>query len=174
MDPIGNFSEVILHATLTAGTHLHKSNWFVANFRYNLIQGIPWHLDHNQLIDYEKRIVTFGNYVTSSTKEFNKRKTEVKNLSVKKFRSLVAKKRLSFRFSSFMCGLSKKKITLKEIIDAYQNMFEENLLPVMPRVRPVDLKIETDQIGKSPHTFISIFPFVTQSHKGIRGRACEN
>ncbi len=65
-----------------------KSNWLVANCRYDVLLGMPWHVTFNPSIDYQKRMVSVEN--DSLPNAVAKEETEMKitNLSAKKFKNM--------------------------------------------------------------------------------------
>ncbi len=67
-DSFENVSKVVLEATLKIGKHFHKSNWLVANCRYDILLGMPWHVTYNHSIDYRKKNITVGTEVLSKPK----------------------------------------------------------------------------------------------------------
>lgn len=89
-----NASELIFNGTLKLGTHEYTSNWVVANARYDVLLGMPWHAAHNPNIDYVNRTVKIGTDVipVDSYELKDEPRVQVTNLSVKKFRRLLRKR----------------------------------------------------------------------------------
>jgi len=50
-DSVEKSSQVVLGATVRIGKHSYKSNWLVANCRYDVLLGMPWHVANNPNID---------------------------------------------------------------------------------------------------------------------------
>lgn len=166
-DSVEKSSEVILGATLKIGKHLYKSNWLVANCRYDVLLGMPWHVAHNPRIDYKKRIVKVGPQEIYSGEESEKRCPRIMNLSVKKFRNLVKRKGQEPDFQLFQLIQSnnlksentdfKKQLLksenpeLKKLLKEYQEVFQNDLPPGLPPERPVDHEIEIEEGSKPPH-----------------------
>ncbi len=160
---VENSSQAIIGATLQIGKHSYKSNWLVANCRYDVLLGMPWHVAHNPKIDYEKRIVKVGENELS-TEVSNENEFKVLNLSVKKFRCMVKRKLPKinvFRLVPKNQSVTRKRLGekfrdcsnpgLKEILIEYDTVFAEELPSGLPPVRTVDHEIETDKNAKPPH-----------------------
>ncbi len=91
-DSIENDSSVLLAATLRIDKHFYKSNWLVANCRYDILLGMQWHVTYNSSIDYQKKTVSVDTEVLSKTKQ-RRNTVEVMNVSVKKFKNMCGKKK---------------------------------------------------------------------------------
>lgn len=50
-------TEVVLDAEVEIGTHKYRSNWAVANCRYDMLLGILWHQDFNPSVNYSTKQV---------------------------------------------------------------------------------------------------------------------
>ena len=50
-------SHVVINETLQIGSHAYTSNWVVADCRYDVLLGMPWHVANKPKIDYVKRFV---------------------------------------------------------------------------------------------------------------------
>lgn len=93
-------SQLVLNGTLKIGSHTYTSNWVVANCRYDVLLGMPWHVAHNPNVDYVKRVVKIGSDVISvDRKNLNgkgsvkkKDKLTMTNLGVKEFRQMLQKR----------------------------------------------------------------------------------
>ena len=91
-------SHVVYEGTLRIGSHTYTSNWLVADCRYDVLLGTPWHVANNPQIDYKKRIVTVNDKAihfgksTLTKVHFVKPEVTVTNLTVRKFRQMLKKK----------------------------------------------------------------------------------
>ena len=161
-DSVENSSKVILGATLVVGKHSYKSNWLVANCRYDVLLGMPWHVAFNPNINYEKRIVKVGPDEILSDKSPSKATVKVTNLSVRKFRNLLMKKKNCAELQLFQLipkislqnrtGIMKhENPRMQKILQDYKHVFREDLPPGLPPERTVDHEIETDKYAKPPH-----------------------
>ncbi len=74
------------------GNHFYNSNWIVANCRYDVPLGMPWHVTFNPSIDYKKKVVSVGREFLSEVEARNNM-IEVTNLSVKKLKNMCRKKK---------------------------------------------------------------------------------
>ncbi len=81
-------SAVTLGAISKIGNNDYKSNWLVADCGYDVLLGMPWHVAHNPVIDYRKRVVKAGqddlNTISSTDTEL-----KVTSLSMRNFRKIV-------------------------------------------------------------------------------------
>ena len=75
---IENSSIIVLGATLKIETHKYRSNWIVADCRYDLLLGMPWHVSNNPLINYQKRTIILGKEVIKVQRE--KKKTKCRDI----------------------------------------------------------------------------------------------
>ena len=125
-------SEVILNGTLRLGAHTYTSSWIVANCRYDVLLGMPWHVAHNPSIDYEKRIFKVGPHVIPALRK-NCEKLQVTNLGVKSFRKMVRKNmkkvelfqvmiRETMNFTGEKCV--KKKAKLEQLFAELESVFK--------------------------------------------------
>lgn len=44
-------NEIVLDTEIQIGDHKYKSNWIVADCRYDVLLGMPWHVDCSSKID---------------------------------------------------------------------------------------------------------------------------
>ena len=115
IDSIENSSTVILGATLKIGKHSYKSNWLVANCRYDVLLGMPWHVANNPHVDYNDRIIKIGKDELITNSNYGDEVPSVMNLSVKKFRSIMKKN--SARINVFQLvpvTSSRRKVNSKD------------------------------------------------------------
>ena len=162
-------SKVILGATLRIGKHKYKSNWLVANCRYDVLLGMPWHVANNPSIDYKERIVTVGSddIFSENSPICAENKVQVMNLGVKKFRKMLKSSSYGAELQVFQLvqvnsvgsetGKSKEKLLncsdpkLREVLRRFKNVLQEELPAGLPPKRSVDHEIETDKNSKPPH-----------------------
>lgn len=90
-DQIETSSEIVLDAKVQIGDHFYRSNWVVANGRYDLLLGTPWHYTNEPTTNYENGRVTIGDVILMRRSP-NHSRIEITNIRVKKFRSLIRKK----------------------------------------------------------------------------------
>ena len=163
---VENSSEVILGGTLIIGKHSYKSNWLVANCRYEVLLGMPWHVAHNPLIDYSQRIVKVNSDELIPHEEVCKQKNQVTSMSVKKFRSLLKKESKSAELQLFQL-MPKEEVSgkhsikdelftckdegLRALLEKYKELFRDQLPKGLPPKRSVDHEIETSIESKPPH-----------------------
>lgn len=166
-DSVERSSEVIMGATLVIAEHSYKSNWLIANCRYDVLLGMPWHIANNPDINYKRRIVNIGSHSLSTHLALPKQKVEVQNMSVKKFRELLSSRRnnndtqifqLVPQVNSSEFTASKKKVfqvpgnrKLQMLLEKYSSVFREELPSGLPPKRSVDHEIATEKDSKPPH-----------------------
>ena len=157
-------TRIVLGATLHIGDHIYKSNWLVANCRYDVLLGMPWHVETKPKIDYEKKNFTVENSGIHKKRTGTATCCEIENISIKKFRKLIGQKyqaaqifHVSQRKPEKEEQLSKDQIlnctdkNLRNILHKYLEVFQEELPPGLPPPREVDHEIVTDPEAKAPH-----------------------
>lgn len=159
-------SHIVMNATVQIGRHSYTSNWTVANSRYDVLLGMPWHTDVKPEIDYERREISVGTYkLPVPRRSWNT--PEISNLGVKKFRSLLRKhghkedfevyQLVSINNSDFKTSKNGKHIPedvqskLDEIMTTFKGVFRDHLPPGLPPKRKVDHAIEVPPNSKPPH-----------------------
>lgn len=160
---VENSSKSIIGATLRIGKHLYKSNWLVANCRYDLLLGMPWHVAHNPCINYDKKIVKVGENELK-TDAIEQSGLKVLNLSVKKFRKimkkndpyvnvfqLVSEKQFETKNGIGVAMGENSNPGLRKILQKFCTVFQEELPPGLPPERDVDHEIQTEEDAKPPH-----------------------
>ena len=88
-----NSSQILLNGTLRLGAHTYTSNWGVANCRYDVLLGMPWHVANNPGNDYKRRVVTVEDDEIPVVQIDDKTRVRVTNLGVKQFRKLLKRKK---------------------------------------------------------------------------------
>ena len=84
-------NEIVLNGLIQCGSHRYRSNFAVANCRYDVLLGMPWHTDVQPRIDYGIPEVEVAD--TFLPLERNQCfRVSISNIGVKKFRSLLRKK----------------------------------------------------------------------------------
>ena len=162
-----NSSIVILGATLKIGTHKYRSNWLVADCRYDLLLGMPWHVSNNPLINYQKRFIKLRNGNIRVPFKDSSRSTKIMNMSVKKFRRILNQRRYEpeieiFKVvpndkSSEQMDTSKNTLLncahqgLKLLLNKFEGVFKSELPAGLPPKREVDHEIETEKDARPPH-----------------------
>ena len=157
-------SYMVINGTLKIGSHAYTSNWIVAECRYDVLLGMPWHVASNPLIDYERRIVRvdddelpFDPFV----KEHGPR-VRVSNLGVKKFRKMLRKGKPE-GFQVFQVVVrevpddlrkvkkGKQDSKVDELLMKYECVFKDELPAGLPPKRSVEHTIEIEDGAKPPH-----------------------
>ena len=157
-------TRIVLGATLEIGNHAYKSNWLVANCRYDVLLGMPWHVEIKPKIDYEKKNFMVGNSDVQNERKAIATHAEIENISIKQFRKLVSKNDRAtqiFHVSQVRPEkekqLNKDQIlnctdkNIRKILHKYSEVFQEELPSGLPPPREVDHEIITDPEAKAPH-----------------------
>ena len=158
-------SKILIGATLTIGGHIYKSNWLVANCRYDVLLGMPWHVSSNPKMDYENRELFVGNKRLNIQSQKRDEMIAVLNLSVKKFRrtlrkksnkvqiyQLVSKEALNFNAQKEKYALmGEENQNLKDILQRYKSVFRDDLPLGLPPEREIEHEIVTENGAKPPH-----------------------
>jgi len=161
-------SHVVINETLQIGSHAYTSNWVVAECRYEVLLGMPWHVANKPKIDYVKRFVEVDGDVIKFDKKIFVRKCSVRNhvrvtnLSVKKFRQML-KKKSSEDFQVFQVMVREKPSELEKVkvgkqdartaalLKKYECVFRSELPAGLPPERSVEHTIEVEKGSKPPH-----------------------
>lgn len=130
-------SQVIVDAELRIGRHTYRSNFVVADCRYDVLLGMPWHKRVSLRIDYVTPVVYVENqYLPVSRGEEDP--VVVTSLGVKKFRSMVRKKgnRDDFQVFHLMQRPRKKRgsprsedAELQDLLSRFEPVFKKDLPP---------------------------------------------
>lgn len=159
-------SEIIVDAEIEIGAHRYRSNWVVANCRYDMLLGMPWHEFTNPDTDYIKKTVRVGDILLPISSCCDDQ-VKVCNIGVKKFRSLLKKKKTSEDF----VVLQVSNITSREeskhhtpgnqttsmdtdtalLLEQFSEVFRDDLPAGLPPKRSVDHTIEIEEDSKPPH-----------------------
>lgn len=157
-------NEILVDEEIQIGNHQYKTSWIVANCRYDVMLGMPWHVENNPRVDYDSGKIWVGNTELPSAREFA-HVIQVQNIGVKKFRSLLKKKWKSHdalalyqihQINNFTTACEKKTKSirdpeLEELVTAFKDVFRDDLPDGLPPAREIDHKIETDPEAKPPH-----------------------
>ena len=156
---------IVKGATLQIGQHVYQSNFAVANCRYDVLLGMPWHSEVIPTVDYGARKVIVGAeqlplYPGSSEG------IEVSALGIKKFRSMLKKKGGKEDFEVFQVvpkpldfanikkrsqGDQEIRARLEELLKDHETVFRNELPDGLPPVRSVDHEIEIDEKVRPPN-----------------------
>lgn len=159
-------SQIVVNATIQIGRHSYTSNWAVANSRYDVLLGMPWHTDTLPTIDYEDRTISVHGYnIPVPKKSWNR--PSIANISVKKFRSLIKKQGHKDDFEVYqlvtinnfraMSGNRREPLPekiqgkLDALLAKHEKVFRDDLPPGLPPEREVDHAIEISEKEKPPH-----------------------
>ena len=92
-DSIEMASQVIIRGTICIGSHSYCSNWAVADCRYDVLLGMPWHVATKPNVDYDPPAVSVdGTCLPLEHGSSGLQSIKVSNIGVKKFRALIRKK----------------------------------------------------------------------------------
>lgn len=159
VDTTEEASEVVLDAELRLGGHVYRSNFVVADCRYDVILGMPWHKHSLPIIDYDKPAVIVDDKVLPSS-TVCQGDVVVTSLHVKKFRSMLRKKghKEDFQVFNIVQKPSGKPrnsgapndADLKELLSKFDDVFKEELPAGLPPKRSVDHVIEIEEEVKPP------------------------
>ena len=144
-------TKLILGATLQIGDHSYRSNWLVANCRYDVLLGMPWHVENNPLVDYNKKTFSL--------------QPKIGNIGLKSFRKKVSRSSQNAEvFNLVLCDgqtgssfMNKEELLrvpnqkLRALLNEFEDVFQEELPPGLPPKREVDHEIVTIEGSKPPH-----------------------
>lgn len=159
-------SGVVVDAIVQIGRHQYRSNWAIVNCRYDVILGMPWHMDNQVIADYSKQTLTVNGRLLPVPKTANNG-YKITNIGVKKFRSFIRKNGHKPGFELFhiteVNNLSKASTKAEtplppdiqhrkdEILKKYTSVFRDELPEGLPPKRSVDHEINIAEGSKPPH-----------------------
>ena len=157
-------THVLINGTLRLGAHTYTSNWIVADCRYDVLLGMPWHVANNTDIDYVSRIVKVRDVVIPVADTFVYDEVRVTNMGVRSFRKLLRRKRkrksgtvqifqVVIRDVGGISGLKSAKNSekLEKLLSEFNTVFRDDLPEGLPPERSVDHEIDVDSESKPPH-----------------------
>lgn len=138
-------SEVVVDGLVEIGNLKYKSNWIVADCRYDILLGMPWHVECTPTVDYRTRTLKAGNTVLPSSLD-SVGTVKVNNIGVKKFRSLLKKKNKNCQdFAVFQLrngivdrgktkgnGSKNDDEDLRKLKEEFQSVFRDDLPDGLP------------------------------------------
>ena len=153
-------TKIVVQAKLVCGTHVYHSNFAVANCRYDVLLGMPWHVECKPMIRYEIPTVAVADQHLPVEVDDSSGPV-ISNIGVKKFRSMLRKKgsREDFQVLGLVEnaehlrrneGKASHSQELDNLLYRYHGVFKEELPDGLPPVRSVDHAIETEDGAKPP------------------------
>lgn len=157
-------NEIVIDAEVEIGSHKYRSNWIVSDCRYDVLLGMPWHNDVCPRMNYETGELNVKTSALPLHKD-SSRAITVSNMGIKKFRSLLRKKKhnsedfMVFQVRSINqftmnTDVGKKGSKDPEIValeKEFSTVFRDDLPDELPPERDVDHKIETLPDSSPPH-----------------------
>lgn len=152
--------KVVLDATVKIGDHNYKSNFVVADCRYDVLLGMPWHKSEGPTVDYrESKVEATGCSLPIATAMRDG--ISISNLGINKFRKMIKERGKSETLQAFAIIETSNAQTnesqeedndsqLLGLLDKYKGIFREELPSGLPPRRNVDHSIETFGNGTPP------------------------
>lgn len=128
-------TQVVMGTGIRIGTQSYRSNWAVADCRYDVLLGMTWNKDTAPKVSYEEPTVCIGEEILPiRSADDEHQRVKITNLGVKKFRSLLRKRQGRDDFAVFHVSEAKqmKKDTrnaksrckpLDSLLQKYQSVF---------------------------------------------------
>lgn len=163
---------IVKGAIVQMGSHSYCSNWVIADIRYDIILGIPWHESQKPKIDYEPQEVRVDGKLLPVHNHGRSPEIIVSNLGVKKFRKLLRKRKKDGKVEIYQALMneenchsqvtvvqniekiienSAKEERMEHIIRKYESVFTEDLPSGLPPIREVDHNIEIPEGQRIPN-----------------------
>ena len=161
-------SIMVIDGVLEIDNHKYVSNWIVAECRYDVLLGMPWHVANNPQIDYVSRIVRVGDeniYIDEKKKKEHCSRNDgvrIANMGIKQFRKMIR--------NGVPDGVQIFQVLLKDgfedlsevkkgkqdprvdmLLEKYKRVFRSELPDGLPPKRAVDHEIEVEEGSKPPH-----------------------
>lgn len=156
----------VVETEVELGPHRYTSNLVIANCRYDLLLGMPWHFEVKPKTDYNTKIVLVDGRELPS-RVSSKAHVVVTNLGVKKFRSLLKrKKKVTPDFAVFQVSnvtictadapvlVDPEDAEIKAIQEEFHSVFRDELPEGLPPARAIDHQIVISDDCKPPHRSI--------------------
>lgn len=157
--------EMVMDTEIRIGPRIYKSNWIVADCRYDILLGMSWHVECCPVIDYTTGKLRTQNVFLPSSRDTGRAVT-VQNIGVKKFRSIIRKNlkknggievyqlrcinNLTSKDTEFSRG-NDEDPEIMQLKDEFKEVFRKELPDGLPPKRDVDHKIETVEGSTQPH-----------------------
>lgn len=151
-------TKMVVNGTVTLGNYAYKENLIIADARYDVSLGMPWHVDAQPETDYNLRIVSVDGNSLSCRATAWKGFCTVETLGVKKCRRKLRRLKKGTQLFRLVQASSSelqesipkvwlldyKDEELQEILKKYKEVFQTELPPGLPPNRSVDHAMETD------------------------------
>lgn len=162
-------TELIANGTVCIGSYSYTGNWIVADCRYDILLGMPWHTEERPETDYVCRTVRVRKHKLCASPVARSSPFSVTNLGVKRFRKMlrcpapgvevfrvVEVSSSQFSSSTPLAGpkaalLSDEDPEVRALLHEYEDVFQEELPDGLPPARDVDHAIDTLPGSKPPH-----------------------
>lgn len=153
-------TEIVWDTEIKIGNTAYRSNWAVAQTRYDVLLGMPWHKENNPNINYSTKEVLVDGIQLPRDPTEEEARVEVTNIGVKKFRSILRKKKSNAEvFIVQNINTESHNNRSKEsqetacpkhsrILQKFHKIFVEDLPDGLPPKRAVDheIKLKEDTI----------------------------
>ena len=147
-------TQIVVNARLSCEEHVYRSNFTVANCRYDVLLGMPCHVDCKPRIKYEVPQVAVADQCLPMEKD-EQCTPRITNMGVKKFRSILRKKenREDFQVYALVANAekpAKQNHQLDGLLKRFEGVFRDDLPEGLPPDRSVYHAIETKEGAKPP------------------------
>lgn len=155
--------EMVYDTEVQIGSHRYRSNWVIADCRYDVLLGMPWHVETNPGVSYDPKQLHVGGSVLPLAQD-TRGPVKIQNIGVKKFRSLLRKKKASSDFAVFQLRhinnitttnreqeVDETDADLENLKREFATVFRNELPEGLPPERDVDHKIEIDPNEEPPY-----------------------
>lgn len=149
-------TDLIESSKLKIGLHCYESRFVVADTRYDVILGTPWHKDVSPTADYDANSIRIADILIRGELPENNSSTAINNITLKQCQRMLRKKGTSL-FAVVLnsienhekdFGLAPKDPEMKKIVEQFSDVFQSSLPQGLPPIRSVDHEIETEPGGK--------------------------
>lgn len=86
-------NEIVYNTTLKIGGTEYTSNWAISDIHYDVILGMPWHIQVEPNISYGTRTITVDKNILPTKKLEKEPTVSITNIGAKRFRSILRKKK---------------------------------------------------------------------------------
>lgn len=161
-----NASEMIANGTIRIGIYSYIENWVVADCVYDMLLGMPCHVDERLHADHVERKVLVQDQLLRATTVARFSHLEVSNWQVKRFRRLLCRPKQGLEVFRVVEVCSSKMIPpagakadllneddaeLRALLTEFEEVFQKELPGVLSPKRVVDHAIEILPGSPTPH-----------------------
>lgn len=154
--------EIVWDTKLNLGETEYRSNWAIANIRYDILLGMPWNEHSKPVINYRTKQVKVENKMLPNSDPANIISgIEIGNIGVRKFPSIIRKGKgnaevymvhnITSTVRDTQNELKQKHHELAQVLEKYKSVIVDELPDGLPPKREVDHEIVEKENSSPPY-----------------------